>query len=201
MYDDVGIDGGNGELPDHAMCASVRQPTATLLSPETAPRMRELQIRRAEPAEATIIGPLVQRSIRATNAADYDAAIIESMCANFAPDKFLERMAARDVFAAIQDGEIIGTVSLPRSKLYSLFIEPHVQRGGVGKRLVHYIEQHAKSLGCTDLQLSAAITAKPFYDRLGYATIRFEERINDGSTWLMRKTLGCPHLAKPPRAL
>jgi GNAT superfamily N-acetyltransferase len=153
--------------------------------------MRELQIRRADPAEASIIGPLVQRAIRARIAADYDPAILEMMCANFAPDKFLVRMAARDVFAATKDGEIIGTVSfsLPRSKLYSLFIEPSLQRGGIGKRLVHHIEQHARSLGCTELQLSAAITAKPFYDRLGYATIRFEERVNDGSTWLMSKLL------------
>ena len=154
--------------------------------------MRELQIRKAEPADAAVIGPLVQRAIRARNSADYELAIIEMMCANFEPEKFLERMAARDVFAAAQDDAIIGTVSfsLPRSKLYSLFIEPRVQRGGIGRRLVDHIERNAKSLGCTDLQLSAAITAKPFYDRLGYATIRFEERVNDGSTWLMSKRLG-----------
>jgi len=154
--------------------------------------MRDLQIRKAEPAEAAIIGPLVQRAIRARNAADYEPAIIEMMCANFEPAKFLERMAERDVFAAVQDGTIIGTVSfsLPRAKLYSLFIEPSVQRGGIGRRLVHYIEQHAARLGCAELQLSAAITAKPFYDHLGYATIRFEERVNDGSTWLMSKRLG-----------
>jgi GNAT superfamily N-acetyltransferase len=153
--------------------------------------MTDLQIRKAEPAEASIIGPLVQRTIRARNAADYAPAIIEMMCSNFAPDKFLERMAERDVFAAVQDGEIVGTVSFSRarSKLYSLFIEPHVQRGGIGRRLVDHIEQHAKNLGCIELQLSAAITAKPFYDRLGYATIRFEERVNDGSTWLMSKRL------------
>ena len=154
--------------------------------------MRDLQIRKAEPAEASIIGPLVQRAIRARNAADYEPAIIEMMCANFAPDKFLERMAARDVFAAVQDGAIVGTVSfsLPRSKLYSLFIEPDVQHSGIGKRLVQHIEEHAARLGCSELQLSAAITAKPFYDRLGYATIRFEERVDDGSTWLMSKRLG-----------
>src|SRR5262249_55276308 len=98
----------------------------------------------------------------------------------------------RDVFAAVQEGAIIGTVSfsLRRSKLYSLYIEPNVQRGGIGKRLVQHIERHAAASGCTDLQLSASITAKPFYERLGYATIRFEERVDDGSTWLMSKPLG-----------
>ena len=107
--------------PDRPLCASVRGPAATLLSPETAPRMRELQIRKAEPADASIIGPLVQRAIRARNAADYEPAIIEMMCANFAPDKFLERMAARDVFAAVQDGDIIGTVSFSLPRCQALF--------------------------------------------------------------------------------
>jgi putative acetyltransferase len=153
--------------------------------------MIDLQIRMATPAEAPALGALVQRAIRTSSSADYAPAIIEAMCANFEPDKVLERMAVRDVFAAVRDGGIIGTVSfsLPRSNLYSLFIEPRVQRGGIGQRLVRHIEQHATGLGCTSLQLSASISARPFYERLGYETITFEERINDGSTWLMRKVL------------
>jgi GNAT superfamily N-acetyltransferase len=169
--------------------------------------MIDLQIRTAGPADAPALGALVQRAIRASNSADYAPAIIELMCANFEPGKVLERMAARDVFAAIHDGGIIGTVSfsLPRCKLYSLFIEPRVQRSGTGQRLVGYIERHAVRLGCVSLQLSASITARPFYERLGYETITFEERVNDGSTWLMRKALPGgtpdPHLANAVRPL
>jgi putative acetyltransferase len=153
--------------------------------------MIDLQIRMATSADAPALGALVQRAIRASNSADYEPAIIEMMCANFAPDKVLERMAVRDVFAAVHDGDIIGTVSfsLPRSKLYSLFIEPRLQRSGTGQRLVRHIEQHARGVGCSTLQLSASITARSFYERLGYETITFEERVNDGSTWLMRKAL------------
>jgi len=155
--------------------------------------MIDLQIRMATAADAPALGALVQRAIRTSNSADYEPAIIESMCANFEPDKLLERMAVRDVFAAVNDDHIIGTVSfsLPRAKLYSLFIEPRIQRGGIGQRLVRHIEQHATGFGCTSLQLSASITAKSFYERLGYETITFEDRTttNDGSTWLMRKAL------------
>jgi putative acetyltransferase len=152
--------------------------------------MTDLQIRKATAADAPALCALVQRSIR-TNSSAYPPEIIDMMCANFTPDKFLERMTERDVFAAIQDDTFAGTVSfsLPRSKLYSLFIEPRVQRGGTGQRLVQHIEQHAKALGCTFLQLSASIPAQPFYERLGYETVKFEERVDDGSTWLMRKPL------------
>jgi putative acetyltransferase len=152
----------------------------------------DLQIRIATPADAPALSGVVQRAIRTSNSADYAPAIIELMCANFEPDKVLERMAARDVFAAVDDGDIIGTVSfsLPRAKLYSLFIDPRFQGAGTGRRLVAHIEQHAAGLRCSSLQLSASITARPFYERLGYATLKFEERIDDGSTWLMSKSLG-----------
>jgi putative acetyltransferase len=154
-------------------------------------QMSDLQIRPATAADVPSLSALVQRAIRTSNSADYAPALIEMMCANFEPDKFLERMSARDVFTAVRDQDIVGTVSfsLPRSKLYSLFIDPHVQRGRIGQRLVQHIEQHAAGLGCRSLQLSASITAKLFYVRLGYETIEFEERVNDGSTWLMRKAL------------
>ena len=152
--------------------------------------MTDLQIRKATAEDAPALCALVQRAIR-TNSSAYRAMIIEMMCANFEPEKFLERMAERDVFAATLGDEFAGTVSfsLPRSKLYSLFIEPRVQRSGTGQRLVRYIERHAEALGCTFLQLSAAIPARPFYERLGYDTLKFEERVDDGATWLMRKSL------------
>jgi putative acetyltransferase len=153
--------------------------------------MSDLKIRVATEDDAPVLGALVQRAIRTSSSADYAPAIIEAMCANFEPDKFLERMAARDVFAAIQDGTVVGTVSfsLPRSKLYSLFIEPHIQRAGIGRCLVHHVERHAAARGCASLRLSASIGARPFYERLGYETVTFEERVSDGSTWLMRKAL------------
>jgi ribosomal protein S18 acetylase RimI-like enzyme len=39
-----------------------------------------------------------------------------------------------------------------------------------------------------ELQLSSSITARGFYERLGYRLIRFDERL-DGSTFLMSKML------------
>lgn len=108
--------------------------------------MTDLQIRKTTATDVPALCALVQRSVRVSNASAYAPEIIDMICANFEPDKFLERMGSRDVFTAIRDGEIAGTVSfsLPRSKLYSLFIEPHLQRSGTGQRLVHHIEQHAQ---------------------------------------------------------
>ena len=42
--------------------------------------------------------------------------------------------------------------------------------------------------GIRVLRLSAALSARPFYERLGYRMLTFEPR-DDGSTWLMSKSL------------
>jgi putative acetyltransferase len=52
-------------------------------------------------------------------------------------------MAERDVFVAISDGQLIGTVSLGREKLYSLFVKPQLQGRSVGARLIDHLESHA----------------------------------------------------------
>jgi predicted N-acetyltransferase YhbS len=152
--------------------------------------MSELQIRTALPADAIAVSAMIHRAVRTSNAADYEPAVIELICANFEPDKFIERMAERDVFAGVQGDRIVATVSFSkaRSKLYSLYVEPELHRQGVGVRLVRHVEQHATAAGVSVLWLSASITARPFYERLGYTTHRFEERL-DGSTYLMGKAL------------
>lgn len=151
--------------------------------------MDHLAIRRAGETDVSAIAKLAERTIRISNAADYDAATIEAICRNFTPALVLEKMASRDVFVAqISSGDICGTVSLGNGKLHSLFVDPNRQRRGIGRQLVAHLEQHARHGGLTELHLSSSLTARPFYALLGYQDIRFEPR-PDGSTWLMVKPL------------
>ncbi len=152
--------------------------------------MNKLQIRSASPADATALSDVIHRAVRTSNAPDYDPAVIELICASFTPEKIIAQMSERDVFAAMLDAAIVGTVSFGRAKgkLNALFVDPQLHGQGVGARLVRHIEQHAAGAGITVLWLSSSITARPFYERLGYALHKFEERA-DGSTWLMSKSL------------
>jgi GNAT superfamily N-acetyltransferase len=169
--------------------------------------MPSVTIRPAIPADMPIIETLIGRSVRATNAAAYPPAIIERICAKFTSAYLLQKMAERDTFVASQtaagganpgEGEaIIGTISLgmspvlgeTRPKLHTLYVAPEQQRRGIGAYLVDHIEALARSRLIPILHLSAALTARPFYARLGYELMHFEER-PDGSTWLMSKRLG-----------
>jgi N-acetylglutamate synthase-like GNAT family acetyltransferase len=150
--------------------------------------MNDPVIRRAVPEDAAAISALVRRTVRISNVADYPAAAVELIVANFASDKIAQRMTERDIFVCQVDGHIVGTIALGRDRLRTLFVEPGLQGSGLGARLVAHLEAHARQAGVAALSLSSSLTARGFDERLDYRMIRREE--HDGvSTFLMTKTL------------
>jgi putative acetyltransferase len=145
-------------------------------------------IRTATLGDADLISCLIQRTVRVSNAADYEPKVIDRICGNFTLEQVIEKMATRDVFVVCTGGRIVGTISLGGTKLHSLFVEPLLQRQGIGVRLVDHIETHAVAKGIQTLNVSSSITARPFYLRLGYLEQQFEPRPN-GSTYRMSKAL------------
>jgi hypothetical protein len=61
--------------------------------------MDNLEIRPAVPGDASAMSALIQRTVRLSNAPDYDQPTIDLICLNFARERVLEKMAERDVFA------------------------------------------------------------------------------------------------------
>lgn len=147
-----------------------------------------MNIRRAIDDDIQAMSDLMIESIRETNLNDYSPEEIELTCENFTPQKVEEKMQVRDVFVFEREGVIGGTVSLEDNILHSLFVKPLFQGKDIGRKLVLHIENFAKTKNYNKLFLSSSITAKPFYQRLGYCVIRVEKR-PFGSTWLMEKVL------------
>ena len=159
-------------------------------------------IRLAVPADAEGLSALILRTIRTSNAQDYPPDEIERVCVSFTPEEVAKQIAARDVFVGFAqeapEDQPVGTVSLgvkplpsggEAAKLHVLFVAPEWQGRGLGVQLVTHLEAHALSLGHRLLRVSSSITARPFYQRLGYQELAFEPR-PEGSTYLMEKILG-----------
>jgi putative acetyltransferase len=150
--------------------------------------MSDLVIRAATADDVPAISALVQHTVRISNGRDYPPQTVELIVANFAPAKVGQRMAERDVFVCLQGGRIVGTIAVGAERLRSLFVYPELQGTGIGARLVAHLEAHARRIGVRELKLSSSLTARGFYERLGYRLIQPEE--HDGvSTFLMAKTL------------
>ena len=105
----------------------------------------------------------------------------------------LEQIAAGGVFVLEQDGAIAGFAAiLPRddgdTELDALFVEPSIQRRGVGRKLIDHCAEKARSKGSRALHVVGNIHAKPFYLSCGFTIVgTFDTRFGLGL--LMRKAL------------
>jgi GNAT superfamily N-acetyltransferase len=70
------------------------------------------------------------------------------------------------------DGEIRGTGALVEAEIKRVFVDPALQGQGLGKTIMHWIEESARAKGAETVHLDASVVAEPFYDRLGYAVAR-----------------------------
>jgi N-acetylglutamate synthase-like GNAT family acetyltransferase len=80
-----------------------------------------------------------------------------------------------------QKNAILGTVVLKPVtnnlvKLRQMAVAPAVQRTGLGGNLVHFAEQTALKRGFRTIEMHARVSARGFYEKLGY-TIRDKEFI------------------------
>lgn len=147
-----------------------------------------MTIRPAIPAERKALEALQWRASLA-NEGDRDALLRHPD----AIDLPLEQIAAGGVFVLEQDGAIAGfSAILPRDdgdiELDALFVEPRIQRQGVGRRLIEHSAELARSMGSNALHVVGNLHAKQFYLACGFTIVgSFETRFGPGL--LMRKTL------------
>lgn len=105
----------------------------------------------------------------------------------------LEQIAGGGVFVLEQDGAIAGFAAiLPRDDgdmdLDALFVEPTLQRSGLGRKLIDHCAEKARLMGSSALHVVGNIHAKPFYLTCGFTVVgTFETRFGPGV--LMRKAL------------
>jgi GNAT superfamily N-acetyltransferase len=105
----------------------------------------------------------------------------------------VEQIAAGGVFVFERDGELLGfSAILPRTdgdtELDGLFVEPDIQRQGVGRKLVEHSAAVARAAGSSALHVVGNFHAKEFYLSCGFEILApFETRF--GRALLMRKNL------------
>jgi GNAT superfamily N-acetyltransferase len=150
-----------------------------------------LVIRTAIPAERRALEALQWRASLG-NEGDRDALLRHPD----AIDLPLEQITAGGVFVLEQDGAIVGfSAILPRddgdTEVDALFVEPGIQRRGIGRKLIDHCAEMARSTGSSALHVVGNIHAKKFYLSCGFTIVgTFETRFGPGL--LMRKMLTNP---------
>ena len=114
----------------------------------------------------------------------------------------VEGESAQWHFAAVKDGDVIGTVVLkPVSggavKLRQMAVDPSARGHGLGRELVQFVEAVALSRGFGEIEMMARVSAVGFYRKLGYGTLG-DDFTEVGIPHLkMAKTLSARPTSKP----
>ena len=69
---------------------------------------------------------------------------------------------------AIEDEKIIGTATLNKDEIMSVFIDPQSQGKGLGKKFMELLEKDAMNKGLSKVWLVAGLSAVSFYEKIGY---------------------------------
>ena len=157
-----------------------------------------MRIEQFQSCQAEAVSSLIRRNLLEVNSQDYAEDAINSLVAYFSPATLLENSQSQTIFVATHDGEVVGTASLgnfgsaesPSYYAVTVFVLPELQRQGIGLRLMEAVELKARELGAEKVTLRASITAKGFYQKLGYRFRDDREKLDEHGTYFMEKGIG-----------
>ena len=156
-----------------------------------------IRIRPYEAKDTPEIVRLFYETIRSVNLADYSQEQVEAWAPGVPdPEVWNARLSGRRTLVAEEGGEVVGFAEIEGDGHVDTFYcrKDSVGRG-VGSRLYRAVEQEALTLGCGRLFTEASITARPFFERHGFCTIRERTVVRRGvelTNFAMEKRLHPP---------
>lgn len=135
------------------------------------------------------VSSIIKENLINVNIRDYPEKIIKNMSRIFTPEYISSISKIRKVYVVVEGNKIIGTASLDQDTIYTVFIDIHHHNKGIGKFLIDFIERIALDSGTTSIKLPSSITAKGFYEKLGYHALEIIESEDFGKDIIMTKNL------------
>ncbi|MGI8936578.1 MAG: GNAT family N-acetyltransferase [Phormidesmis sp.] len=144
-----------------------------------------IKIRLFKAQDADQVAQLFHQTVREVNACDYSSAQVNA----WAPDDihFRDWVAvclSRFTYVAEEAGAIAGFAELePDGHIDCFYCHKDYQRRGVGSQLYQAIEAKALELPVNRLFVEVSITAKPFFQRMGFAIVKEQTVDRRGETF------------------
>ncbi len=134
-------------------------------------------------------------TIHRINIRDYSSEQVDAWAPkdmNYA--QWSEQLQSKMTYVAEEEGKIIGFAELEKTgHIGCFYCHADYQSRGVGTRLLNQIQLTAKNLGIQKLFTEASITARPFFECLGFRVITPQEVERRGMkfiNYVMEKDIG-----------
>ncbi len=148
------------------------------------------ECRPVTPVDYERISEIICRCLSQINILDYGKEHIEKMLPTFAAPKLGEWFAGAQPYCLDLDGEIVATGTIRGSEIQTVFVDPSKHGLGLGKALMHKLEEIARERGVEEVTLRSSLTSRDFYERLGYQEQGDTHGSVGGRMILMKKRLG-----------
>ncbi len=151
-----------------------------------------MRIRRAALEDAKELSALRKATIRTINKNDYTPSQIARWSKRGNTDDFVKIHDQVLRYVAIEEEKIIGFGDIMKDtpeEMGALYVHKNFVRQGVGTKLMKKIENTVRKMGVRRFSLRSSITAKEFYEKLGYKVIALKKNRQKGNEYLMEKRL------------
>ena len=151
-------------------------------------------IRYYEMSDAPGIALLFYETVRSVNRTDYSGEQVEAWAPDVPdPEELHDRLAGQLTLVAEEGGEVVGFAALEGGgHLDMLFVRRDAVGRGVGRKLYEATEREARGQGLARIFTEASITARPFFERQGFRTLREQTVSRQGvnlTNFVMEKVL------------
>jgi len=133
----------------------------------------EIRLMRPEDAEET--ARVIAETLRTSNRKDYSPQYVEENIASHSAEVLLERAKAGHLYVVCDQARIVGCGAIAgywgsttESILLTIFVLPDYQGKGIGRQIIHTLEQDEFFLRAKRIEIPASITAVEFYRKMGY---------------------------------
>lgn len=146
----------------------------------------DMKIRLFHQQDTDQLAQLFHETVRKVNIRDY----LSSQVKAWAPDDIYFRdwsnvCSNRFTYVADEEGLIIGFGELESNgHIACFYCHKNYQRRGVGSQVYQAIESKAIELGLNRLFTEASITAKPFFQHLGFSVLKEQQVTSRGETFI-----------------
>ncbi|MBK0369112.1 GNAT family N-acetyltransferase [Flavobacterium agrisoli] len=153
-----------------------------------------MHFRKANNSDLEEMKNLFQETIRSVCSHDYNSAQINEWISTVQnTQRWLEMLASQFVLLAIVDDKMAGFGTLKNGNYIDFFyIHKDFQKRGIATQLLEKLEQEARHLESKTISSDVSITAKPFFEKLGFKVLKEQHNHRNGLiliNYKMRKEL------------
>lgn len=131
-----------------------------------------MQIRIASKKDSRRISYLIQRNTERVGENLYSQQQIEIWKKVNTPKAIRDSFEERIIFCAFQNDQLVGTIALLANEVAGLYVSHAKRKLGIGKKLLRHLEDYARKKDIKKLTLTSTISARRFYERNGYKTVK-----------------------------